>query len=129
MDFPNEIGLLGQNLQNYLIAHGTNLPEFTRDKVVEAVGSPSPVDRIVKVAEALYAAQGQLNAAGLTICAQLAQFAAINAWHGMSIENRGGRMAQAMLRELGEAAPAGTDWPLAENDPTPLPEYVEEVVE
>lgn len=124
MEFPTEIGQLGQNLQTFIMAKGSTLPEFTRAKLIEAVCSPSPVDRIVKAAETLYAVKDQLDSDGRTICAQLAQFAAVNGWHGMDQENRGGRIAQAMQRELGEKAPVGK-WPTADTDPAPASEFVE----
>ncbi len=130
MDFPNEIGQLGLNLQNYLIAHGAALPEFTRNKVIEAAGSPSPVDRIVKVGEALYAAPG-LSDEGKTLVAQLISFAAMNGWHGLADDNRGGRIVMAMRRDLGDEAPGG-EWPDMADVPEPLSMYqepVEEVVE
>lgn len=128
MEFPTEIGQLGQNLQNFLMVKGAALPEFTRTKVIEAVGSASPVDRIVKAAEALYAAKAELDDEGKTICAQLAQFAAVNGWHGMAEENRGGRIAQAMQRDLGEKAPVGK-WPAADTDPDADAQFIENAAE
>jgi hypothetical protein len=127
MEFMNEIGQLNQSLQAFLIEKGSALPEFCRTKIVEAVGSPSPVERIVKSCEALYAVKDVLDADGQMICAQLAQFAALNGWHGMDQDNRGGRIAQAMQRDLGEKAPTG-DWPERETDPEASADYQAENV-
>lgn len=125
MDFPTDIGGLLANLQNFMMMKGGSLPAFTRDKLVAVVGSPSPVDRIVKAAEALYAVADVLDNEGRTVCAQLAQFAAINAWHGMQDDNRGGRIAQAMQREIGDACPFG-EWPAKDDDPAALTEFVDQ---
>ncbi len=128
MDFMTDIGQLNQALQAFLINKGAILPEHARTKIIEAVGSPSPVDRIVKSAEALYAVKDVLDEEGQTICAQLAQFAALNGWHGMDQDNRGGLIAQSVQRDLGMKAPAG-DWPEREADPVALSEYQAPVVD
>lgn len=123
MDFPTEMPTLLQNLQTYMMTSGSTLPDFLRSKLIEASSSPSPVDRIVRSAEALYACSADLDDAGKTICAQLASFAAMNGWHGMGLDNRGGQIAQAMQRDTGEKAPMGS-WPKADSDPAPLDEFV-----
>ena len=122
MKYADEIGQLNQNLQAFLIKKGAGLPEFYRTIIIEAVASPSPVDRIVKSAEALYAVKDKLDEEGLRVCAQLAQFAALNGWHGMDQDNRGGRIAQAVQRILGDKAPTG-EWPISADDPIALFEY------
>lgn len=126
MEFPNEIGPLTKALLVYLIAKGSGLPDFAQENLAVAASAPSPVDRIVKSAEALYAIRDDLDADGQTVCAQLASFAAQNGWHGLEQDNRGGKMAQAMLRDMGEKAPVGK-WPAKDKDPAAAEEFVEPV--
>jgi len=124
MEFASSIAEAQARLQTYLIGHGAALPDFTRDRVIEAASSPSPVDAIVQSAEALYAIAADLDNAGRETVAVLIAFAAQNGWHGLPIDNRGGRMMMAMRRMNGEEAPAGLPWPDAESDPAPKPEFV-----
>ena len=122
MEFPDNIEALGKASQTFLIMHGGSLPEHLRDQLLSALGAPSPVDRIVKAGEALYANAAGLNDEGKVLCAQLISFAALNGWHGLADENRGGRIVMAMRRELGEKAPSGK-WPVAADDPEALAQY------
>lgn len=122
MEFPDNIEALGKAAQSFIMLKGSNLPEKVRDDVIAALGAPSPVDRIVKTGEALYAARADLDADGQTLCAQLISFAAMNGWHGLAEDNRGGRIVMAMRRDLGEDAPSGS-WPEPETDPAPLAAY------
>lgn len=46
-------------------------------------------------------------------------FATLNGWHGLTEDNRGPRIAQAMQRDAGEEPPMGMTWPEAETDPAP----------
>lgn len=127
MEFPDNIAALGEASQTFIMMHGASLPEDVRTKVIAALGAPSPVDRIVKTGEALYAAREDLNDEGKTLCSQLISFAAMQGWHGLADENRGGRIVQAMRRDLGEKAPGSTKWPSAEDDPAPAPEFAKPV--
>lgn len=111
-------------VRRYLVVGEDALPADTFDKLEKLADSPSPVDVIVGAAELLYARPAELDDAGKVLVAQLASFAAINGWHGLATDNRGGRIAQAMARELGVEPPAGTDWPVADTDPTPKREMV-----
>lgn len=109
------------NLSRFLMENASSLPERTREQVVASIGHPSPVVRIVDTAEALYAAKTELTKEGRDIAAQLAQFAAVNGFHGMS--ERGQQIAQAMNRMGGYKAPAGVTWPAADQDPAPLERF------
>lgn len=111
-------------VRRYLVIGEDTLPADTFDKLEKLADSPSPVDVIVGAAELLYARSTEIDDAGRVLIAQLASFAAINGWHGLATDNRGGRIAQAMARELGVEPPAGTDWPVADTDPTPKREMV-----
>lgn len=122
MEFPDNIEALGKASQTFLMMHGGSLPEHLRDHLLSALGAPSPVDRIVKAGEALYANAADLDNDGKTLCAQLISFASLNGWHGLADDNRGGRIVMAMRRELGEKAPSGK-WPVAADDPEALSQY------
>lgn len=118
MEFATDLVDLTTKMQRFMMTKASELPEFTLEKVLEFSGHPSPVDRIVNTAEALYAVKGQLSAEGRVMTAQLAQFAAVNGWHGMS--ERGLQISRAMQRIGGYQAPEGTSWPDASEDPEPL---------
>lgn len=122
LQFATDLVDLSTKLQTFIMLHAASLPEFTRDKLLEAGLHPSPVDRVVNAAEALYAVKSDLSAEGRVMCAQLAQFAAVNGWHGMG--DRGLKIAQAMQRIGGYNAPAGAAWPKAEDDPEPVAQMV-----
>lgn len=109
-------------LQRFVMLEAAALPEHTREALLEAAGHPSPVDRVVNSAEALYAAKADLSKEGRDTAARLAQFAAMNGWHGMA--DRGLKIAQAMQRIGGYAAPDGSAWPAADEDPAPLERFL-----
>lgn len=125
MDFPQDITSANGIIQGYLITSGAALPDFTRQRLIEATAAPSPVDRIVNTAEILFASKDSLDNPAREVCAKLAFFATTNSWHGLTTDNRGGRIVQAMQRDMGEEAPEGMPWPDAETDPTPKAEFVE----
>lgn len=106
-------------ISTFLIAEGGTLNTDLRDALVTSSGRPSPVDRIVEVGESLYTHAEYLSADGKLLCAGLVTFATINGWHGLSDDNRGPRIAQAMQRDAGETPPLGMSWPDAETDPAP----------
>ena len=118
---------LMEKLTTFVMLHGSELPEHTRAAIVASASHPSPVDRIVDTAEALYASKSELSAEGRTITAQLAQFAAMNGWHGMG--TRGLAIPNPMNRTGGSAAPAGDTWPPAADDPEPLERFAEPTAE
>lgn len=123
MNFPDNIQDLGTASQTFMMMHGASLPEALRNTLLEAISAPSPVDRIVKTGEVLYAARDTLNDDGKALCAQLISFAALQGWHGLGDDNRGGRIVQALRRDLGEKAPSGK-WPAADTDPEPDSRYI-----
>lgn len=123
MEFPQDIPALGLAAQNFMMLHGAALPDAVRSRAVAAISSPSPVDRIVKLGEVLYAARAEINAEGQALAAQLIGFAASQGWHGLSVEGRGVGIVQALQRDLGEKPPAGVKFPEPAADPAPLPEF------
>lgn len=112
----------GAALQRFMINHAVDLPEHTREHLIKLASHPSPVDRIVGSTEALYAAKDDLTKEGRDVTAQLAQFAAVHGFHGMG--ERGQQIAAAMNRIGGYAAPAGSEWPAAADDPAPLDRFL-----
>lgn len=77
---------------------------------------PSPVDRVVNTAEALYADMqaapaGALQDALSTGCAQLADFCVTNSWHALGQTDRGLKMSGAARRLLGIGAQLAADDP------------------
>lgn len=112
------------NLQRFMMLHAAALPAHTVDHLLASANHPSPVDRLVNSVEALYAAKGDLNKEGRDITGQMAQFVALNGFHGM--QERGQRINQAMNRMGGYTAPAGTSWPDAADDPEPKENYLPE---
>jgi hypothetical protein len=116
MNFPDDIQTLGAAVQSYLMKNGSGLSKKLGADLIAALGAPSPVDRIVQAGECLYAARDELSGEGKELCAQLISFATMNGWHGLSEENRGGRIVMAMRRDLGEKAPSGS-WPKGDTDP------------
>lgn len=118
--FPTTLVDLLTNLQTFLVAHAAELPMHTREKMMAAALHPSPVDRVVTTAEALYAVKAELGPDGQVMCAQLASFAALNGWHGM--QERGPQITAALQRDAGVTAPPGIVWPMPADDPAPLTE-------
>lgn len=116
--FSSTLVELLTNLQTYLVEKAAGLPDLTRQQIMQAALHPSPVERVVTTAEALYAIKSDLDLAGQSMCAQLASFAALNGWHGM--QERGLQIAGAMQREAGMTAPRGQPWPSVDVDPAPL---------
>lgn len=106
-------------ISTYLITEGATLNTDLRDALVTSSGRPSPVDRIVEVSESLYTHAEYLSDDGKLLCAGLMTFATLNGWHGLTEDNRGPRIAQAMQRDAGEEPPMGMTWPEAETDPAP----------
>lgn len=79
----------------------------------------SPVDRIVRTGEMLFANRSTLTRnSDRELSARLVEFAAMNGWHGLNEDNRAGRISATMMAEAGGA-------PVAEADiPTPRDEFI-----
>ena len=106
-------------ISTFLITEGATLNADLRDALVTSSGRPSPVDRIVEVSESLYTHAEYLSNDGKLLCGGLMTFATMNGWHGLTEDNRGPRIAQAMQRDAGEEPPMGMVWPDADTDPAP----------
>lgn len=79
----------------------------------------SPVDKIVRSTEALYACADKLDNNGLTLVAQLASFATTYQWHSLGRTARGLGVMLAMRRRLGDTTVTQT----ADQDPAPDPSF------
>lgn len=82
---------------------------------------PSPVDRVINSAEALYAcvkvaSAGAPRDALSVACAQLADFAVANQWHELGQTDRGLKMSGACRRLVGLGSQAEADDPAVRPD-------------
>jgi len=112
-------------LRTYERDHVTELPTKAGEGLSAAVVMISSVDAMVNGGEALYAAhkQGLLPQDGMIVCGQEISYCTDNGWHGLA-NGRGQGIVAALRRDIGEA-PTGPAWPLPENDPIPLEQYME----
>lgn len=127
MEPLTSIGEAKQAITVFMMAHGVELPEATRDHLLQAISEPSPVVMLVDVMEALYASTDKTSAT-MGAVARLADFIVPNAWHGINDDSRGTRIIQAMRRDMGVEAPEGVTWPTSETDPAPEPRFAAAVV-
>ncbi|WP_298195530.1 hypothetical protein [Novosphingobium sp.] len=93
------------------------LPEAVQAALLDASAKVSPVDKLVEIAEVLYAARAELDEDALVIAGQVIEFCTRNGWHGLTNDDRGDRMVAAIRRQLGEPHPTGGEWPDPETDP------------
>lgn len=105
----------------FLANHVGELPTETRGHVIQAIGHPSPVDRYVDTIEAIFAAKNDVPKSARDLAIGLARFTAREGFHTM--QERGGKIAAALSRIGGYAAPDGQEWPDASEDPDPLAKY------
>ncbi|MBC2668761.1 hypothetical protein ACFOON_15160 [Novosphingobium piscinae] len=119
MNFLPTISEALTTVDQFLILHAAALPQGPKDALLASGSKVSPVDKLVEVAEVLYAARGDLDEDGLTIAGQIAEFCTRNGWHGLADDARGERMVAAIRRDLGEPHPSGGQWPAPETDPLP----------
>lgn len=106
-----------------------NLPEFTKEKVIEALSDLNIASQVVKFGEAIYAEAANVNAEARNAAAKAIGFASgftgFGPFHGLEKEDRGSRMVQAFRRRNGHVTPAGlAKWPSADTDPEPKPQFV-----
>lgn len=111
----------GAAIMAFVADHAADLPEFARGKILEAAASPSPVDRYVRVIEALYAAKDEVGVDGRSLAVRLARFTAAEGFHDPA---RSRAIAASILRTAKVAPPEGTSWPAKEEDPEPRAEFV-----
>lgn len=119
-------------VQEFLFDREAALPDELREKLKLLVGpATSPVDTVVQGAELMYARKKDLAPEALALAAGLALIAEQYNFHGMAQDNRGSRVALAMLRDAKARKPSLVEYPDAADDPEPksdfmpLPEVVE----
>lgn len=96
-----------------------DLPEFYREKLLNAVREVSPVASICNAVEALWAARQHLGDKGRETAVQLTAFATPNGWWGLSNDGRGLKIVRALRHDAGESVEYDSD-----DDPAPLSGYV-----
>ena len=106
-------------IDRFLILHAALLPDEHKTALLNAGAKVSAIDKMVEVAEILYAARSELEGEALAIAAQVAEFCARYGWHGLADEGRGAGMVDAFRRQLGEPHPTGGEWPDPASDPAP----------
>ena len=99
-------------IDTFMVEAAAKLSDETKAAVLDATSSVSPVDKIVKFGQALYADLENLPAEAKAIAAQVIAFALSHGWH---IDGAG----EAMIAVLNGTAtkPAAETPPL----PTPMP--------
>lgn len=121
MDPFNSIGDAIAAIVQFDRAKFGSLPEHTQAELDRLAGvGISPVDRIVRTAEALFAERAALTRKqDRELVAGLMDFAALNGWHGLNDDNRAGRVASIMRAANGDGRE------LADADvPEPRPEFL-----
>ena len=113
-------------VQDYLMDHGSDVPEELRTKLRDLVGpTTSPVDTVVRGSELIYARRNEdLPDTLLELGAGLALVAQQYNFHGMADEDRGTKIALAFMRQANVAKPIGvSDYPDEDSDPEVKDEF------
>lgn len=112
-------------VQDYLFTGAVGIPEDVNLMLRDLVGpTVSPVDTVVKTAEILYARKSEIDAEAAELASGLALLAETYNFHGLAIDERGSRMALALMRDNEIPAPIGIEYPDSSTDPMPQEEYV-----
>ena len=129
MEIPDTHAGMQREITNYLIGNARDLPETVLSRLVEAQAQMSPVPICVHTLEILYAARDDLDDDGRRLVVKLAGFIGASGFHSdvyATADARGRGIQLAMMRELGEPAPVGVEYPEAEADPEPAERFVGE---
>ena len=110
-------------IMDFAANHQNELPDDIKAEFRALSSSPSPVDQIVKTGELLYARRNDCCPEASELAAGLIAFATVNGWHGLTDENRGSNIVQALRRDLNQQPIPGFSWPEPENDPAPLQQF------
>ena len=93
-------------------AHSGGLPDYTRDKLTEALVSSDALGAIITTMEALYAARADLDEAGIDLLGGLARFVGANNFYGKGL--RAALIAGVAARIADGGAPELADDPAIE---------------
>lgn len=111
-------------IQDFLFDRDATLPDDVRNSLRELVGpTTSPVDAVVHGAKLLYARNAELSNEARELGAGLALMAAQYNFHSMAENDKGSRMALALMRDAGVKAPTGVRYPKQDSDPEPDAEF------
>lgn len=128
-EYPNSLPAASRLMQEFAAAELSNLSDFTRTKVIEALSELNIADQLVKFGEAIYADAKNVNAAARNAAAAIIGFASgftgYGPYHGLQLDNRGGRIVAALRRRNGHVSPNPDGWPAANTDPEPRADMVE----
>jgi hypothetical protein len=117
-------------VQDFLFDRDAALPDDLREKLRNLVGpTTSPVDTVVQGAEMMYARRDELAPEAQQLAAALALVAQQYNFHGMAEDNRGSKIALAMMRDSGVPKPTAVTYPTKKNDPEPKHEFLTQDVE
>lgn len=111
-------------IATFMMTDGASLPDHTREALLTAQTQGSSVDTMMQTMEALYAAKSDLPTAGKQLVADIAEFAIPYNFYQVNVDNRGGGIQLAMMRDIGMLPPEGRPWPDPSQDPAPLPQYL-----
>ena len=87
-------------IDTFMVEAGAKLSDATKAAVLDATSSVSPVDKIVKFGEAIFADIENVPDEAKTVAAQVIAFALTQGWHGLHIDARGSDMIAALTAKL-----------------------------
>lgn len=118
MDIITELPALQAAIGVHFTTRRDHFNEGTQVHLDKAFGHASPVQRAAEYAEALYAARAELEDQDRILVGQIAHLCGLQGYALFGFEDgpagRGGRMFQAMRRDLGETVAQSP-----EDDPEP----------
>lgn len=109
---------------DWLLANVATIPDTLVQSIRDiARENPSPVDRVVLTAELIYASRADIPASLQELGAALALVCARYDFHGLQRDNRGVRIAGALMRDAGSKRPTGMRAQDPRLDPDVAPQY------
>lgn len=111
-------------ITQFLVDHLNEQPEELRPRLMELGSGADAQMRIINMGEYVYAHRDAVTDDAKILAARIAHFGDSYGLHWYR-DGRGFAMMKGLLRDVGETAPAGTEWPAAEDDPAPRPEWAE----
>lgn len=120
LQFFSPSDVLGINLAmvDFVVSGAAALPDDLRERLRTALVTGALGDKVVDMAELLYANRDAIDGheAGLVMMAQLFAFGSANSWSSFNAEGRCDKIVLAARRDLGEAG----EFPGRQEDPEPL---------